>query len=80
MALKLLFFAQSAEWVNQREMDIPWEGRTTIAGLLDRRPELLSIIRRQAMLKVAVNQEFVDFNAEVKDGDEIAFLPPVSGG
>ena len=80
MALKLLFFAQSAQWVNQREMAIPWEGPTTIAGLLGRRPELLSILRRRAALKVSVNCEISEFNAEVNDGDEIAFLPPVSGG
>ena len=80
MALRLLFFAQSAEWVKQRELSIPWESRTTINGLLGRIPALLPLIGHQAVLKVAVNQEFSDFDAEVDDGDEIAFLPPVSGG
>lgn len=80
MALKLLFFAQSAEWAGRRKLDVPWEGRTSVESLLGRLPELRPILLRRDMLKVAVNQEFSDFNAEIEDGDEIAFLPPVSGG
>ena len=29
---------------------------------------------------IAVNMEYTDGNAEVKNGDEVAFFPPVSGG
>ncbi len=31
-------------------------------------------------VRVAVNQELVDLEARLADGDEIAFLPPVTGG
>ena len=31
-------------------------------------------------LRVAVNGEFAAWNRRLADGDEIAFLPPVSGG
>ena len=31
-------------------------------------------------LRVAVNGEFAAWNRPLSDGDEIAFLPPVSGG
>ena len=29
---------------------------------------------------IAVNHEYVDKNFKLKDGDEIAFFPPVTGG
>jgi sulfur-carrier protein len=34
----------------------------------------------QAQLRVARNGDFVAWDCELGDGDEIAFLPPVSGG
>jgi molybdopterin converting factor small subunit len=29
---------------------------------------------------IAVNQEIVDKNIKLKDSDEVALLPPISGG
>lgn len=34
----------------------------------------------QPSLSCAVNAEYAKFTTSVADGDEIAFLPPVSGG
>ena len=34
----------------------------------------------RAQIRVAINEEFAEFNAPLVDGDTIAFLPPVSGG
>ena len=31
-------------------------------------------------MKVAINSEFGDWNAQLRDGDSIAFIPPVAGG
>ena len=46
----------------------------TIAAELGATPELPKRIR------VAVNQQFSDANVALCDGDEVAFLPPISGG
>ena len=32
------------------------------------------------LLRVAVNQKYVPNEVELKDGDEVAFIPPVQGG
>ena len=31
-------------------------------------------------LKVAVNDEFSDWDSSLKDGDTVVFIPPVAGG
>jgi len=33
-----------------------------------------------ANVLIAVNMDYVDAQNEVKDGDEVAFFPPVTGG
>jgi molybdopterin converting factor subunit 1 len=35
---------------------------------------------RQKNVMVAINQEMANMDSVIKDGDEIAFLPPFSGG
>lgn len=35
---------------------------------------------RRLALRVTINQHFVDGDAPVEDGDEVAVLPPVQGG
>jgi len=34
----------------------------------------------QGKLRVAINGGFAEWNAILRDGDEVVFLPPVSGG
>ncbi len=42
--------------------------------------ECPALADHRAALAVAVNEEFGRFTATLNDGDEVAFLPPVSGG
>lgn len=35
---------------------------------------------RSANVLIAVNMDYVDASTLVKDGDEVAFFPPVTGG
>ena len=39
-----------------------------------------SFSRWKSHLRLAVNSEYVDFNHPLRDGDEVAIIPPVSGG
>jgi molybdopterin converting factor subunit 1 len=47
------------------------------AGLVSEFPELSAY---EKSISCAVNADYSRFTAAVADGDEIAFLPPVSGG
>ena len=49
--------------------------------------DLEKIIRKKAKgkldgisLGIAVNKKYISQNTKLKDGDEIAFIPPVQGG
>ena len=47
------------------------------AGLVAEYPELSPY---EKSISCAVNADYSKFSATVSDGDEVAFLPPVSGG
>jgi molybdopterin synthase sulfur carrier subunit len=62
------------------------DAETVVADTVDAR-ELYAQRQREygfvmsaERLRVAVNGEFAAWNRPLADGDEIAFLPPVSGG
>ncbi len=80
MALKILFFARCADWMQRREMEIPLEGSIRLKDLIGKIPELNPVLENLSILKIAVNQEIAEMDREVVDGDEVAFLPPLSGG
>jgi sulfur-carrier protein len=42
-------------------------------------PKMADIIRDNKIM-ISVNQEMADANTVIHDGDEVAFLPPFSGG
>ena len=35
---------------------------------------------KMSHMKIAINDEFADWDAVLADGDSIAFIPPVAGG
>lgn len=50
---------------------------TVWRGLTDEFPDLAPYERA---ISTAVNLDYARMSTELRDGDEIAFLPPVSGG
>ena len=60
-----------------REIAAPATVASVWSALTQETPALLEYERT---LSVAVNAEYSRMSAAVQDGDEVAFLPPVSGG
>ena len=60
-----------------REIAAPATAGTVWTALVD---ELPSLKEYERTISVAVNAEYARMAAAVEDGDEVAFLPPVSGG
>jgi molybdopterin converting factor subunit 1 len=81
MKVRLLLFAVLRDIVgtDEREMELR-EGATAqeVWSELRRNHPELARIERPPM--TAVNMNYVDPETPLRDGDELAFIPPVSGG
>ena len=81
MEIKVLFFASCRELVGNSEISISLPDRSSVSDLLARlaadHPRLTEM---EASLMVSVNQAYVDRTQQLNEGDEVALIPPVSGG
>jgi molybdopterin synthase sulfur carrier subunit len=82
VSLRVLYFAGLKESLGLpgETIDLP-AGIATVGGLRD----WLIGQGRNALataknLRCAVNQDMAKLDATIKDGDEVAFFPPVTGG
>jgi MoaE-MoaD fusion protein len=81
MTVKVLFFGQLRDVTGRAEerLDVPDGSR--LAGVFRHYAELFPAIGDMARsIVMARNHEFAELSSPIADGDEIAFLPPVSGG
>ena len=72
---RLRDLAGSGELV--RDVASPATVRSVWTTLVNEMPRLQEYERT---MSVAVNADYSRMNADVHEGDEVAFLPPVSGG
>ena len=72
---RLRDLAGSGELV--RDVANPATVETVWRSLVNEMPDLQAYERT---MSVAVNADYAKMSAKVSDGDEVAFLPPVSGG
>lgn len=74
----VLFFGACKEVVKTSSIECESDNESVYdlkSEILNQFPELESLIHA-----IAVNQEIVQENVPLKDGDEIAFMPAFSGG
>ena len=72
---RLRDLAGSGELV--RDVPSPATVRTVWQGLVGEIPALQDY---EKTMSVAVNADYAKMSATIGDGDEVAFMPPVSGG
>ena len=81
MRAKVLFFGMLREIAGRPSEDAEFSDGADLRAVFDayaaRFPRMKDMA---ASIVVARNHEFSDLSTPVSDGDEIAFLPPVSGG
>mmetsp|Transcript_1333 Transcript_1333/g.5709 ORF Transcript_1333/g.5709 Transcript_1333/m.5709 type:complete len:82 (-) Transcript_1333:141-386(-) len=81
MKVRVLFFANARDLAGtgEAEVELP-EGADTSAlreELAEKFADLRDLVQS---ITLAVNQEYTHELVELHDGDEVALIPPISGG
>lgn len=75
------FFASYREAVGKEEIEVDIKENSNISGLLEiLKKTLPGLGNLSETLIVSVNKEYASFDSILNEGDEVALLPPVSGG
>ncbi len=81
MRVKVLFFGMLTDIVGRREEPLEISSGAPLAAVFDHYAERFPRLRAMAgSIVMARNQQFSPLSTAISEGDEIAFLPPVSGG
>ncbi|RDE92915.1 molybdopterin synthase sulfur carrier subunit [Aggregatibacter aphrophilus] len=80
--LTILFFAQTRELVGVDKLEIEGDFATAeqLRQYLIGKGDKWALALQSDKLLVAINQTLMPLESAVKNGDEIAFFPPVTGG
>jgi len=81
MRVRVLFFGILKDAAGRSVEESDWADGTDLAAIYNSYAGRYPHFREMAgRIVVARNQEFAPLATRVEDGDEVAFLPPVSGG
>ena len=80
IAVRVRFFARLRELAGTETEDLKAAVNASVADVYAAMRANHPSLPEQPGVRGALNHEFVEWDHEVADGDEIAFIPPVSGG
>ncbi len=81
ITVRVLLFADLAEAAGRRSMELSLpHGETAGGALAALAGRVPAVAERQASLGLAVGDRYVGREVVLRDGDELALIPPVSGG
>ena len=81
--IQILFFASLRERLNTEKLELDATGLNTVNDVFEKlltHSNLFKASLEAPKPLMAVNQEIAQPDTPVKDGDEVAFYPPVTGG
>jgi molybdopterin converting factor small subunit len=81
ITLELKWFSVLAEQRGTRKESFQIEPGVTCSELIDRlSADFLMLKQYRDYVRLAVNREYAEPGLKLQDGDEVAFITPVSGG
>ncbi len=78
MKVTIKYFGMIAETAGKSEEILDLESGVSVQDLKDQQIQKYKIADPEAV-QIAVNQD-LNSNSDLKEGDEVAFLPPFAGG
>lgn len=80
MNIRVKFFASLRETAGRTTIDLPLASGATVADALSALEAQLNLALQGSRLAITVNRRYAASDTRLMEGDELALLPPVSGG
>lgn len=80
MTIHVRFFGPAADWAGAMQADLTVEDGTTLGTLAGLIAEKWPVLGQRVGVRPAVNRAYVALDTVLREGDEVALIPPVSGG
>ena len=80
IAVRVRFFARLRELAGVETETLQIAPSSSLADTYEALRARHSSLPPRDSVRGAVNQEFAEWSTKISDGDEVAFIPPVSGG
>ncbi|MDC0068069.1 molybdopterin converting factor subunit 1 [Gammaproteobacteria bacterium] len=84
MTVKIVLFANLREALGVDSVELQITGSSSVSALIsqlaDQQSQEWFEMLTAENIRVAVNQDLINEDVDIVDGDEVAFFPPVTGG
>lgn len=80
MQVTVLYFASLADQANKDQERLEFDTPIDLTTLYQWVSDKYQFSHLPSQLRVAINDNFVDWSQPINDNDSIAFIPPVAGG
>lgn len=80
MTVTVLLFASYADAVGRSAIELDVQSGTTVSDVIERVRAMGDPARLPSSPLVAVNEQYSSCEHRLRDGDEVALIPPVAGG
>ena len=80
MTITILAFGIAKELLDGSSVDVEVNNSITAMDLKEMLETKYPALRKSGSYRIAVNNEFADEQTMIHESDEIAVIPPVSGG
>ena len=80
VAVRVRFLARLRDLTGKETEDLKAPADSRVSDVYEAMRVMYPGLPPRDSIRAAVNHEFADWDAGVCNGDEVAFIPPVSGG